>query len=566
MKLLLKVVLSILFLGWLGFLSCQKDKEVMYNKLPVANAGHDLIIVLPTDQVTLDGTGSSDPDGSINTYLWSKIAGPTTFQIDHPNAARTSVRQLVQGVYQFQLQVTDNRGGSTKDTVQITVKTNNGINHPPVALAGADQTIILPISSTMLDGSLSYDPDGMITAYQWSKVAGPLTYSFQSAQSAKTGVNDLAEGVYWFELVVTDDGKLTAKDTVQVTVKPAGATSCDISGRAHVDAQLTEIGTLSERGSPNVAAAGNKIIFAAGTFSYGQPALGTVSVDIYDVQDGSWKSTSLKPGRRGMAVVSCGNKVFFAGGNNGDMLYDNVDIYDVSTGAWTVAHLSEPRTLLAAAAVGNKVLFAGGISDDLWGQSNTVDIYDIPSDTWTRASLTHAKYGLTAVTAGEKVYFAGGMNYMSSGFGYNDIDIYNSTTNSWSRSTFVELIGGVSGVALGDRIYWGGISPQNAGKAETWSNTHSNLATTCLAYPREYPTALVRNSDIFFFTQGVESWEAVRDRRFDIYHTGTGQWSVGVLPQAMGGVAVISVNNTIYMAGGFNENKIYSNKVYKLSW
>lgn len=565
MKPRLQLLLFIVLLAITGFLSCQKNDEV-YNKPPVANAGPDLIVVLPTDQVILDGTASSDPDGTINAYQWTKIAGPATFAIDHPNSARTTVRTLVQGVYKFQLQVTDNRGSNTKDTVQITVKANNGINHPPVAHAGADQVIILPTNSTTLDGSASYDPDGTITAYQWSKVAGPLPFSFQSPQSAKTGVNALTEGVYWFELAVTDDGKLTTKDTVQVMVKGASTTTCDVSGRAHINAQLTEIGTLSEAGSPNVVAAGGKIIFATGTFSYGQPALGTVSVDIYDVQDGSWKSTSLKPARRGMAVVSSGNKVFFAGGNSGDMLYDNVDIYNVSTGEWTVTHLSEPRTLLAAAAVGNKVLFAGGISEDLMNQSNAVDIYDIPSGNWTQASLTNAKYGLTAVTAGDKVYFAGGKNYMGTSFGYNDIDIYNSTTNTLSRASFVELIGGISGVVLGDHIYWGGTNAQSAGKAEIWSTANSKLETTCLTYSREYPTALVKNSDIVFFTQGVGLWDEVIDKRFDIYHTETGQWSVGELPQAMGGVAAISINNTIYIAGGLTGNRTYTNKVYKLSW
>ncbi len=38
-------------------------------------------------------------------------------------------------------------------------------NRPPVANAGPDQTIILPVNSVTLDGSASTDPDGTITSY-----------------------------------------------------------------------------------------------------------------------------------------------------------------------------------------------------------------------------------------------------------------------------------------------------------------------------------------------------------------------------------------------------------------
>ena len=43
-------------------------------------------------------------------------------------------------------------------------------NRPPVANAGPDQTIILPVNSVTLDGSASTDPDGTITSYKWAKI------------------------------------------------------------------------------------------------------------------------------------------------------------------------------------------------------------------------------------------------------------------------------------------------------------------------------------------------------------------------------------------------------------
>ena len=94
------------------------------------------------------------------------------------------------------------------------------INKPPFAHAGQDQTITLPASSVTLSGSSSTDPDNNISAYQWTKIAGPSSYSIINASSIQTQASNLVEGVYQFELKVTDAGGLFQKDTVQVTVNP----------------------------------------------------------------------------------------------------------------------------------------------------------------------------------------------------------------------------------------------------------------------------------------------------------------------------------------------------------
>ena len=63
---------------------------------------------------------------------------------------------MTQGVYQFQLKVTDNNGATAIDTVQVTV---NAANIAPTANAGTDQTIQLPTNSVSLSGA-DTDADG----------------------------------------------------------------------------------------------------------------------------------------------------------------------------------------------------------------------------------------------------------------------------------------------------------------------------------------------------------------------------------------------------------------------
>jgi len=190
------------------------------NQVPTANAGGNQTITLPTSSVTLTGSGT-DPDGTITAYLWTKVSGPTSFNIVSPTQFQTVVNNLVQGVYQFELRITDNAGAFGRDTVMITV--NAAVPQPnqaPTANAGANQTITLPTNSITAAGS-GTDPDGTITAYQWTKIAGPLTFNIVSPAQAQTAINNLVQGVYQFELRVTDNSGASGRDTITVTVNAA---------------------------------------------------------------------------------------------------------------------------------------------------------------------------------------------------------------------------------------------------------------------------------------------------------------------------------------------------------
>ena len=124
---------------------------------------------------------------------------------------------MVQGVYQFQLKVTDNNAATAVDTVQITV---NAANILPTANAGTNQAITLPINTVSLSGN-GTDTDGSISAYSWTKISGPASGTITNASSASTTVTTLVQGVYQFQLKVTDNNAATAVDTIQITVNAA---------------------------------------------------------------------------------------------------------------------------------------------------------------------------------------------------------------------------------------------------------------------------------------------------------------------------------------------------------
>lgn len=188
------------------------------NQLPTANAGSDQAITLPTNQVSLAGTGT-DNDGTIASYAWTKVSGPAGETISTASSASTTVTGLVTGVYVFKLTVTDNKGATGSDNVQVTVSTPAG-NMPPSANAGTDQTITLPTNQASLSGT-GTDTDGTIASYAWTKVSGPAGETITTPSSANTTVTGLVVGIYVFRLTVTDNNNATGTDDIQITVNAA---------------------------------------------------------------------------------------------------------------------------------------------------------------------------------------------------------------------------------------------------------------------------------------------------------------------------------------------------------
>ena len=573
----MKQCIIILFIVMLFHLSCQKQflcPDCDTNQPPVANAGPDQKIDLPKDSILLDGTASTDANGGIISYKWRKITGPSAYNINDPETAKTIVKTLVMGVYQFELTVKNNAGLSAKDTVQVMVG-NPRVDQPPVSCAGADQSIILPVNTITLDGSCSVFWGNDSPAYSWVKISGPLSFTISNPNAMSTQVTELVEGIYHFELQVTEQG-LISRDTVQVRVN-AGAVSgaCDNSSRPQVTARLVPFATISKsKFGAAVASAGNKIVFAGGQSSRTPNCtrcedLGSSRVDIYDIVTNTWSVAELSKPRYSIGAVAAGNKIFFAGGESGDgrlnEVYSTVDIYDVSTNTWSVASLSEPRSYVAAGVIGNKVFFAGGEINDR-ETSRKIDIYDLSAKTWTTAQLSEARASVSAVTVNNKIYFAGGWvtNFGGSYTPSKKIDIYDNVTNSWTTSSLNGLYGPVGSVTVADKIYWAAGCNVEIRNVTTGNSVTDFLFRSAYWVHDDGQNAVVKNNKIIFFRS---DW--VDNNKFDIYDIVTGSWSIGVLPEKIQYSSIISVNNTIYILGGFANytgNINPSDQVWKLEF
>jgi hypothetical protein len=165
-----------------------------------------------SEDVTLDGSSSSDEGGSIASYEWFE------FDVQSYPPIATGVAPTVTldvGTHTLTLRVTDDDGMVTEDQVEITILP---APNAPIADAGSDQQLTDSDNSgsedVTLDGSGSADSDGTIASYVW------LEQGNQIATGATPTVA-LSVGEHTLTLRVTDDNNLVGEDQVLISVAAA---------------------------------------------------------------------------------------------------------------------------------------------------------------------------------------------------------------------------------------------------------------------------------------------------------------------------------------------------------
>jgi hypothetical protein len=194
-------------------------RVILGNGRPIANAGPDQA-VNEGDQVTLDGSGSADPEGDSLTYQWRQVGGDPAVTLDTTDPRRPTFagQSVPRGgtTLTFELVVNDGQLNSLFDTVNINIK---DVNRAPVSHAGPDQ-IVREGSSVTLDGTASYDPDADAITFSWLQTAGTRVVMSETTTVQPTFAAPLvgpAGEVLTFSLTV-DDGLATSTDAINVTV------------------------------------------------------------------------------------------------------------------------------------------------------------------------------------------------------------------------------------------------------------------------------------------------------------------------------------------------------------
>jgi PKD repeat protein len=157
-------------------------------------------------KVNFTGSNSSDPDGSIASYVWNFGDGASSTMLANPQHTYDNA-----GNFTATLTVTDNHGLSSSASVAITAIASAN-NQPPVAVASASPTSGTAPLTVNFTGANSSDPDGSIISYAWNFGDGA------SATTANPPHTYNTAGNYTATLTVTDNGGLTQSATVMIKV------------------------------------------------------------------------------------------------------------------------------------------------------------------------------------------------------------------------------------------------------------------------------------------------------------------------------------------------------------
>lgn len=177
------------------------------NVPPTANAGVDQTILVG-NLVTLNGTGSTDPDGTIASYLWSQTAG-TAVTLSSTTTASPTFTPATAGVRTFSLVVTDDGGAtSTADLVTITVNATDSVSYVGVGAAGVLTTA----------GILTYP----------TVAAGDICLAFASSDSVNIPAT-LATGWNQIGTIITGGG-VSERVWYRIAAGTEGGTTITLSG------------------------------------------------------------------------------------------------------------------------------------------------------------------------------------------------------------------------------------------------------------------------------------------------------------------------------------------------
>ncbi|GLD49724.1 low-density lipoprotein receptor-related protein 11 [Lates japonicus] len=97
-----------------------EDDAQEVDEPPRSDAGQDVVIQLPTDWAVLDGRDSMD-DCGISHYEWTLVKGDTAINMKATHPGLLKISGLQEGVYTFQMTVTDTGGQKSSDNVSVTV-------------------------------------------------------------------------------------------------------------------------------------------------------------------------------------------------------------------------------------------------------------------------------------------------------------------------------------------------------------------------------------------------------------------------------------------------------------
>jgi PKD repeat protein len=177
------------------------------NQLPTAEIDCETQSIVAGESPECSAAGSSDPDGTIDRYIWEDGSGSS---IGNGQSLRYTFTEP--GTQTVSLTVVDNNGGV--DSVSQTIRVQQP-NRAPVPDIECESATVEVGESVRCSARGSEDPDGSISSYQWDiQGASTQTGSIMTSQFATSGE-------YRVQVTVVDSDGDSKSTSQTITVRSA---------------------------------------------------------------------------------------------------------------------------------------------------------------------------------------------------------------------------------------------------------------------------------------------------------------------------------------------------------
>jgi len=371
-------------------------------------------------KVSVDGSDSSDTDGTIASYAWDWGDGSPDGSGETATHTYTAA-----GDYTIKLTVTDNGGATDVISHDVTIADNQG---PTAKFSSTTNGLAVSV-----DASESADPDGNVASYAWNWGDGSAAGSGKTTSHAYSAAGD-----YTVKLTVTDNDGATdsVTHTVTVTKPPTGTLAFDTFGR-----NVTSGWGSADSGGPwvlNGAASGFSVSGGTGNFAISQThqsnraQLGTVTAK--DVSITTQVSLDRQPDGNGVYVSISGRntstgeyllKLQLAGSGSVVMSFSRTDgSTETTLSSTTVSGVTSDDVLDV------KFQLTGSapttLSGKVWKTS------DSEPTSWTKTMTDSASNVQGAGSVGVRTYSSGSMTDFPVTASFDDFEVKDASGGSGS--------------------------------------------------------------------------------------------------------------------------------------
>ena len=495
----------------------------------------------------------------------------------------------------------------------LSYEDQGGIKTAPVAVAGKDQSIVLPQDSAFVDGGKSYDNNGSITQYSWVKLSGPVSCTILTTSAKTTWIKKLIEGTYVFELTVTNNFKLTSKDTLTVYVDktkiarppvaeagtdqtiqlPNNTVTLDGSASTDPDNDISDYlwTRIKGTGNPTYTSPANATTdvtkLTAGVHLFElrvTDATGLVDRDTIAVQ------VNEAPGVPPVANAGVDQNIPYDLSNcstspviiplTGSESYDpdgtitkyNWQIIFPINSSIAITNSNKAQASVTGLLAGKYIFELSVTDNDGNVKKDTTQLNIIATNRQLMqarltpvGSLSEKRKVAGVGFVGNKIFLAGG-RYPPAGPGPNftsRVDIYDVVSKDWSTSELSQKKWGIATAVAGNKIFFGGgtalqgnASPTT--RVDVYDIADQKWSTAELPKAGQYTAVAQGNKVLFAGGTSVYMYDYLSEK-----------WTSKTLSQSRVSIAAASVGGSIYFSGGatnavggtpFNNIDIYEPK------